>query len=154
VEDVVVDELDGVLTPVSVRLGVEELATLDAVAAEWRVSRSGVFRRLLLSAPRAAPAAGEAGAAPALGRVPLGEVTVRPESVAWIDARGLAWGWDRVQVVRLLLSEGRRVVERKHAKASAGESVPGWGPRERVVDGSTREPDEAPVDVVDAPVPA
>jgi hypothetical protein len=131
-------------------LGAEELATLDAVAAEWRVSRSGVFRRLLLSAPRAAVAAGEAGAAPALGRVPLEGVTVRPESVAWIDGRALAWGWDRAQVVRLVLSEGRRVVERKHAKASAGESVPGWGPRERVV----AELDGAPADAVDAPVPA
>jgi hypothetical protein len=91
---------------------------------------------------------------PALGRVPLDGVTVRSESVGWIDGRALAWGWDRAQVVRLLLSEGRRVVERKHAKASAGQSVPGWGPRERVVDGGTRELGEAPVDVVDAPVPA
>jgi hypothetical protein len=144
-----VDELDGGLTPVSVRLDAEPLATLDALASEWRVSRSGVFRRLLLSAPRAVAAA-EAGGVPALGRVPLEDVTIRPESVAWMDARALAWGWDRAQVVRLLLSEGRRVVERKHAKASAGGVVPGWGPRERVV----AELDEAPVDFVDAPVPA
>ena len=153
-----VDELDGGLTPVSVRLGVEELATLDAVAEEWRESRSGVFRRLLLTMPRASLA--ESGGTPELGRVQL-TFAVRPESVAWMDAKALAWGWTREQVARLAFSEGRRVVDLKGTKANAGERVPGWGPRERagrpvVAPGADRVPEPPPPvdDPVDAPQPA